>query len=242
MGEASDSDELLETTAGDFPLLDYRLRRGGREWTVLHVGAVLTDEDETRAIVRKTNRLPYGVSLWPSGIALAHEIAVREAEFRGRSVLELGAGVGLPGIVAATLGTHSVLQTDRDEVALHLCRRNGERNGPTTIEHRIADWADWAESGRYDWILGADVLYGDSLHPDLRRIFEANLAPGGRVLLSDPFRPGALGFLNSLEADGWRVEFARWEVGEESTPRPIGVFELAPPADGRAERPGGRER
>ncbi|MDG3007640.1 class I SAM-dependent methyltransferase [Paludisphaera mucosa] len=232
MSEAEARDEVLDTDAGEFPLLDYRLRRGGREWTVLHVAAILTDEDETRALVRKTNRLPYGVSLWPSAIALGHEVAVRAADFRGRSVLELGAGVGLPGIVAASLGGRAV-QTDRDELALHLCRRNAERNGLGAIDHRLADWTEWAETGRYDWILAADVLYSDSLHPHLRRIFETNLAPGGRVLLSDPFRPDGLRFLEGLEAIGWTVTFSKWEVGDEATPRTIGVFELTPPTGPR---------
>ena len=30
-------------------------------------------------------------------------------------------------------------------------------------------------------------------------------------------------------ADGWGVAMNRWDVGEEATPRPIGVFELTPP-------------
>src|SRR3954449_12144843 len=155
----SDSeDQGLETSGGRFRLFDYRLRQGGREWTVLHTGAVLTESDETHAIVMKTNRLPYGVSLWPSAIALSHEIATRAEAFRGRSVLELGAGVGLPGIVAATLGGR-VVQTDKDELSLHLCKRNGERNGVEGIAYRLADWTAWDDLGRYDWIIGSDILY-----------------------------------------------------------------------------------
>lgn len=226
-----DAPGVLDTTAGEFPLREHLLRLEGRECSVLHVGAVLTDEDEVRAIVRKTNRLPYGVSLWPSAIALAHEIAARPGEFRGRSVLELGAGVGLPGIVAATLGAR-VVQTDREELALHVCRLNADRNRQASIEHLQADWTDWTETARHDWIIAADVLYGDSLHPHVRRIFENNLNTGGRVLLADPFRPSAVAFLESLEAAGWGVEFSRWNVGDEQTPRPVGVFELTPPRPG----------
>ena len=106
---------LLDTSAGEFKLQEYRLRQGDREWTVLHTGAVLTREDELRVIGQETNRLPYGVAIWPSAIALVHEIATRAEEISGRRILELGAGTGLPGIVAASLGAR-VVQSDRDEL------------------------------------------------------------------------------------------------------------------------------
>ncbi|HEX2188706.1 MAG TPA: hypothetical protein VHG51_07385, partial [Longimicrobiaceae bacterium] len=63
-------------------------------------------------------------------------------------------------------------------------------------------------------------------------ILERNLAPDGRVLLADPFRPLGLRLLEGLEADGWAIALSKWSVGEESARRPVGVFELAPPAGG----------
>ena len=218
----------LETSAGDFTLQEYRLRSGGREWTAWHTGAVLTFDDEQRVIGAATDRLPYGVSLWPSAIALAHEVAAREADFRGRSALELGSGTGLPGIVAASLGAR-VVQTDRDELALHLGEKNAGRNGVAGIELRLADWTTWDVPGRFDWILGADILYGASLHGDLRKVFAASLAPGGRILLADPLRPMSLRLLEAMEREGWTITMSRYELGDDPQPAPIGVFELIPP-------------
>jgi methyltransferase-like protein 23 len=228
MSVSTATTEILRTTGGDFPMHEYRLRLDGREWSVLHTGALLTRDDESRLIGETVNRLPYGVALWPSAIAMAHEVASRASAFRGRMVLELGAGTGLPGIVAASFGA-SVLQTDRDELALSVCRRNGERNGLPDIALRLSDWTTWDDAGRYDWIIGSDILYGESLHPHLRRIFESSLAPEGRMLLADPFRGRGIRFLETLEVEGWGVTFSRWDVGEEASPRPIGVFELLPP-------------
>ena len=238
MSEPNGSPASIQTTAGELPLHEYHLRLGGRAWTILHTGAVLSYADESSFLREKKDRVPYGVALWPAAIALAHEVAARAEDFRGRTVLELGAGTGLPGIVAASLGAR-VVQTDRQNLALGICRLNGERNDVPAIEYRLADWGAWLDPARYDVILGADVLYAESMHDHLRRIFEANLAPGGRVLLSDPFRAVSLRLLEALEAGGWGVAMSKWSVAsvggadgsdaDGDAPRPIGVFELTAP-------------
>jgi methyltransferase-like protein 23 len=220
--------ETLSTTAGEFPLNEYRLRLGGREWTILHVGAALSYTDEVRMLTDVFTQLPYGVALWPAAIALAHDVASRADDLRGRRVLELGAGTGLPGIVAASLGA-SVVQTDRNELAMSVCKRNGERNGARSVDYRIVEWTTWDDPGAYDFVLGSDLLYGVEMHPHLRRVFESSLAPGGRLLLSDPFRTDSLRLLEAMERDGWRIGLTKWTVGEESDPRPVAVYELAPP-------------
>ncbi len=229
MNAPNDGQQSLHTSTGEFPLHEYRLRAAGREWTILHTGAVLTLADESHFFRELRDRLPYGVALWPAAIALAHEVASRAEAFRGRQVLELGAGTGLPGIIAASLGA-GVVQTDRHALAMSVCQRNGERNGIETIEYRLADWTGWNDAARYEWIIGSDILYGETLHPHLRRIFESNLAPGGRILLSDPFRGVSISLLETLEADGWAISLSKWSVGEEEAPRAIGLFELAPPS------------
>src|SRR5262245_60439216 len=115
---------VLHTSVGDMPLEAVELAVGERTWSILHTGAVISLDDEV-AFLRgeNTTRRPYGIVLWPAAIALAHEVATRA--LAGARVLELGAGTGLPGIVAASAGAH-VVQTDRQKLALHVCRLNAE--------------------------------------------------------------------------------------------------------------------
>lgn len=222
------SSPLPTAAASELPRHEYRLRLAGREWAVRHTGAVLTFEDEQRLLSERLTGPPYGLALWPSAIALAHELVARADDVRGRRVLELGAGTGLPGIVAAALGGR-VVQTDRQEQALSVCKDNGARNRAASIEYRLADWASWTDAERYDWILGADVLYGETMHPHLRRIFETNLAPGGRVLVADPFRSASLRLLEAMEGSGWTVRVSKWSIGNARESGPVGLFELTPP-------------
>lgn len=55
----------------------------------------------------------YGLYAWPCSIALAEYVWQRRHSFRNKSVLELGAGTALPGLVAATVGAAHVTLTDK---------------------------------------------------------------------------------------------------------------------------------
>src|SRR3954453_16478875 len=80
--------------------------------------------------------LPYWAELWPSGVALAREIAPRA--LRGAPVVELGCGLGLPSLAAAQAGGR-VLATDWAAPALDLLRENATRN-ELDVEVARVDW------------------------------------------------------------------------------------------------------
>jgi predicted nicotinamide N-methyase len=89
---------LLRTSIGDFSLHEYQLKVGARSWSFLHTGAILTHAQEHAYLACDRDRLPYGVMLWPASIALAHDVVARTPALRGKRVLELGAGTGMPGV------------------------------------------------------------------------------------------------------------------------------------------------
>ena len=212
-----------------YPLNPYSLTLAGREWTVLNTKLVFTCDEETDYFARAKTGLPYGVALWPSSLALAHEIASRAESLRGKTLLELGAGVGLPGLVAQHLGA-AVVQTDFDPMALSVCVLNAEVNQIEGVVCRQADWREFEDEGRYDFIIGSDILYGVPLHPDLLRIFQTRLAPGGHVLIADPSRQGSTEFFDNLLALGWEIDVADWrlDLSDDADPRLVSVYDLQP--------------
>jgi hypothetical protein len=67
-----------------------------------------------------------GQILWPVSNLLAHFLAskIGQARIRHRRIVELGAGCGLPGLVAASLQADHVILTDGNEVVMDLLQKN----------------------------------------------------------------------------------------------------------------------
>jgi predicted nicotinamide N-methyase len=213
----------------DYPLKEYELSLAGRDWKILHAGLMLTPADDNKYISQFSNILPYGLALWLASIVLAHDLASQAENLAGKSLLELGAGTGLPGLVAASLGAR-VSQTELQGLVAALCQLNGQRNGIEGIEYRVEDWTLWTDTRQYDYIIGADILYIDTLHDFLVKIFETNLAPGGHVLLADPGRFESMETFERLDRQGWQVDARSWEMSkgeDEREEREIYIFDLS---------------
>ncbi|KAJ7989402.1 hypothetical protein DPEC_G00304180 [Dallia pectoralis] len=106
----------------------------------------------------------YGMYVWPCALVLAQYAWTHRHELLHKRVLELGAGVSLPGVVAAKCGAQVIL-SDNAELPLCLdnCRRTCEVNDlPNVIVVGIT-WGeispDLLHLDSMDIILGSDILY-----------------------------------------------------------------------------------
>ncbi|EJT97714.1 S-adenosyl-L-methionine-dependent methyltransferase [Dacryopinax primogenitus] len=110
---------------------------------------------------------------WPAGEVLSRYICLRETREPGwmktRTVLELGAGTGLVGLVAAKLGAKHVVITDQTPL-LPLIERNIVLNNVQNA--CIAAEFNWGEplseairTGAFDLILAADCVYLEPAFP-----------------------------------------------------------------------------
>ena len=148
---------------------------------------------------------PYWIRVWPVAIALARQL-VRAGSLRGVRLLDLGCGVGVPGVQAAALGAE-VCFVDREADALAFARWNAAAQPaallPTT--GRRLDWSLEAVPGAFDVIVLSDVTYHSSHHGPVRRQVDEVLAAGGCVLHGDPCREQSGRFLAEMRAAGFAV-------------------------------------
>lgn len=144
---------------------------------------------------------PYWVQVWPASVALARLLG-RFGRLEGTRVLDLGCGLGIPGIAAARMGA-SVTFADREQDALHFAQWNATRMSAAAVPPatQLLDWSRDVVAGRFDFVLLADVSYRTPHHAPLRRQLEHALAPRGCIVHADPMRPESRVFLAQLEKD-----------------------------------------
>jgi predicted nicotinamide N-methyase len=140
--------------------------------------------------------------VWGSGVALAEMIlhTAPSCVLRGKVIAELGAGIGIPSLTAAYACGATVVATDLVSDSLELLRLNAASAASTCSRecsgHITTAKLDWNASelppdmvGRFDVVVGADVLYLASAVKPVLRTAAALCCHGGVVVLVDPGRP-----------------------------------------------------
>jgi predicted nicotinamide N-methyase len=169
--------------------------------------AATTGFDPNKDPLRFEALCPYFGVLWPPARVLSdYLMRLGELVLHGKRVLELGCGLALPSIVAASLEAE-VTASDWHEDVPRFLARNIALNGLGPMAYRRADWfgdaAAFADLGFFDVIIGSDVLY-DPAHPSgLLRVIERHLAPHGTVLIADANRSYAATFAQLMDAAGF---------------------------------------
>mmetsp|Transcript_72417 Transcript_72417/g.120705 ORF Transcript_72417/g.120705 Transcript_72417/m.120705 type:complete len:302 (+) Transcript_72417:235-1140(+) len=96
------------------------------------------------------------------------------------SILELGAGVGVPGLLAARLGANRVILTDYHAVVLSRLTANLARNGLSErCQVASLEWGSCASRSRHSLLLGADLAATRASALLLASTVRAMLADGG---------------------------------------------------------------
>jgi len=149
-----------------------------------------------RCLADRTQRAdPMFGELWPSGIALAEEMAAFPIE--GKRILEVGCGLALPSLVLKQRGA-DITASDHHPEAEEFLRFNAEANGIPAVPFKLGGWKD-LQLGKFDLLIGADLLYERDQPALLAALLARHAAPGAQILIADPGRR-QLGAFNRLMA------------------------------------------
>ncbi|XP_069020127.1 protein N-lysine methyltransferase METTL21A [Embiotoca jacksoni] len=132
-------------------------------------------------------KLGVAAVVWDAAVVMCMYLELGKVELKGKLAIELGAGTGLVGIVAALLGAQVTI-TDR-EPALDFLSANVKANLPTDSQGSAAvselTWGEGLErysAGGFDLVLGADIVYLEHTFVPLLQTLE-HLCSGTTVVL-----------------------------------------------------------
>jgi 2-polyprenyl-3-methyl-5-hydroxy-6-metoxy-1,4-benzoquinol methylase len=166
---------------------------------------------------------PFWAATWRAALGL--DAFLSGWQLTGMRVLELGCGSGQAGTGAAIRGA-SVTMTDAVELALLVAKLNGW-SWRDRIDWRQLKWGGGCLQGEpYPVIIGSDLVYDPHLFASLEASARVHLAPGGRLLLSEPHRHTGDHFAQWIVAAGWRTR--EHDIDLRDGRIPIRVFECWP--------------
>ncbi|KAG0578646.1 hypothetical protein KC19_4G039000 [Ceratodon purpureus] len=144
-----------------------------------------------------------GGVMWDSGVVLAklleYAADTHGLQLRGKKCVELGAGCGLTGCVAALLGAN-VTMTDMED-RLRLLQKNVDENSYSLSKAgrasvRELTWGDKPEreivNPLPDFVVASDVIYNEKVVPELLQTLRELTSPNTTVLLSGELRNDAV--------------------------------------------------
>jgi predicted nicotinamide N-methyase len=140
---------------------------------------------------------PYWSRIWPSGVALANWLREEPQRVEGKLVLELGAGLGLPSLIAAQYADHVII-SDHVPDALTWSGLNVSGLGLRNVECRLINWHQ-DEIPQANVLLMSDVGYDPLDFERLYHLICNQLKTGGSVLLAVPERSVSVVFIEMLQ-------------------------------------------
>jgi predicted nicotinamide N-methyase len=145
--------------------------------------------------------------VWPSGELLALAMATHVVE--GKRVLELGCGLALASLVLRRRGVE-IVATDRHPLTEVFLAYNAALNDLDAVPYRRMDWMTGSENmGRFDLIIGSDVLYERAPAMALAALLPSLARPACEVVISDPARGHAGVFTRGLAEHGFALTTPR---------------------------------
>jgi len=160
--------------------------------------------------LEQDSALGYGGTVWDAALVLTAYLSNLKGEFTpSTKVLELGSGTGICGLHLQRRFGCEVVVTDLPAL-LPLLERNRSLNHCSNVRVAELRWESEQSLGRFDYVLGSDLVYESALHPHLLNTIEANA--GGEVILSFEMRKAEdLAAVDEMQRRGWTAHIIEQE-------------------------------
>lgn len=204
---------MPETAAADLgPIITEEIAVGSRVFKILRPAAPerLLDLQAVEEAYAVDEYMPYWATIWPVSIKLA-DVILAQAFAPGSRAIEIGCGLGLPGLAALMAGLE-VTFSDYDQTAVRFAGENARLNGFKDFKLLPMDWRD-PITERYDVVIASDLIYEARLVDPIVVALDALLADHGLILLADQNRAYAKDFQQKMQARGFVLVTEPFERG-----------------------------
>ncbi|WP_149193162.1 class I SAM-dependent methyltransferase [Luteimonas suaedae] len=192
---------------------------GGRDYRIRSLVDVqqFADPDQLaeRAGISSAQWSLFG-HVWPAGRLLAETMATFDVA--GKRILEIGCGIGLASLVLRQRGA-DVVASDHHPLAEVFLAYNAALNGMPAVPYRTLRWdVENASLGRFDLVIGSDVLYERGHAVALSALLLRHAQPAAEVMIIDPGRGNNGPFTRALQAQGYVLHEQRSPMNEGELP------------------------
>ena len=150
--------------------------------------------------------------IWPAGRMLAD--AMTRFEIAGKRILEIGCGLGLSSLVLQRRRA-DITASDHHPLAAEFLRENAALNDLPELAYRDLPWmSDDPALGRFDLIIGSDVLYEHPHVALLASLLQRHARAGAEIVIADPGRGFGNPLSHALLRQEYRVEETRCAFAE----------------------------
>ena len=142
----------------------------------------------------------FGV-IWPSSQILA--TLMNSYNIKNKRILEVGCGIALSSLVLNYRGA-DITTTDFNPAVQNLLVENTRINNGAKIPFECANWANDDDTlGKFDLIIGSDILYEHFHLEDLSRFLNEHTNKSCEIIIVDPGRGNHAKFSKMMVALGY---------------------------------------